>query len=76
MRRLLQLVAGIVMLSGTAGCYCMTGVCDCEPNCCDHVRGFVGCGGCAPVGVPQVLPVVPQPTMPPAPRPLPPPADK
>jgi hypothetical protein len=80
MRRLLQMVAGIVMLTGTVGCYtlsCTTGVCDCEPNCCDKVRGFVGCGGCGPVAVHPVQPVVvAQPITPPAPRQLPPPVDK
>jgi hypothetical protein len=83
MRRLLQLVTGIVVLSGTIGCHCMVGVCDCEPHGCDTVPGFAACGGCGPAGLPQVQPVVAgqptntaQPTNQTAPRQLPPPADK
>ncbi len=61
MRRLLQLFAGIGLLSTLAGCHCMTGVCDCEPHGCGDVRGCAGCGasvapGAAQGVLPQVLP--------------------
>jgi hypothetical protein len=76
MRRLLQLLVSTVMISGTVGC-CMTGVCDCEPNCCPGVKPFAPCGHCgiwggvpvAPVGAPAANGTAPQ-------KLLPPPADK
>ena len=61
MRRLLQLFAGIGLLSTMVGCSCMTGVCDCEPHGCGDVRGCAGCAasaGAVPVAQPQVLPAV------------------
>jgi hypothetical protein len=59
MRRLLQLLAGVGLLSTLVGCQCTTGVCDCEPHGCGDVRRCAGCGASAApaaTAVPQVLP--------------------
>ncbi len=49
MRRLLQLFAGTVLLSGMVGCNCWTGVCDCEPHGCPNVANCPSCGGSNPM---------------------------
>ena len=55
MRRLLQLLAGVGLLSTLVGCHCMTGVCDCEPHGCGDVRNCAGCGaGVAPAAAPTM----------------------
>lgn len=59
MRRLLTMVAALVLLSGTGGCKHIAGRCDCDCcgyGCCGDYGCFECCPGCGCVDPPPVIP--------------------
>jgi hypothetical protein len=83
MRRVLLLAISVGLFGFVTGCYCIHGVCDCDPNGL-HCTGAGGCAGCAgtagghlaPVAATSVVPVGPVHTLQPEPiKELPKPVD-